>query len=91
MPIYMYIEIQYYDLLELLTYYKFYLLKVIYIVLYIFEPVATHGHAPSQIKKYQNYSGHNSSCTNSFTTLMAQHRVETMGTANMASFAICAS
>jgi hypothetical protein len=26
---------------------QFYLLKVIYIVLYIFGPVATHGHAPS--------------------------------------------
>jgi hypothetical protein len=43
----MYIEIQYYDLLELLTYYKFYLLKLIYIALYIFGPVATHGHAHS--------------------------------------------
>jgi hypothetical protein len=26
---------------------QFYLLKVIYIALYIFAPVATHGHAPS--------------------------------------------
>jgi hypothetical protein len=47
MPIYMYIEIQYYDLLALLTYYTLLFIEsYIYIALYIFAPVATHGHAP---------------------------------------------
>jgi hypothetical protein len=38
----MYIENHYYDFLALLSYYT-----VTCIVLYIFGPVATHGHAPS--------------------------------------------
>jgi hypothetical protein len=47
MPTYMYIEIIIMIYWHYFRIIQFYLLNVTYIILYIFEPVATHAHAPN--------------------------------------------